>query len=82
MLHAVAWISIGVAAFKHKTAPHLRTALVWGVFIWPTPYRYEKVSRPARVRPHDHEWKWVTVQEVYRINRFTGTAKLVVESDY
>ena len=46
------------------------TALVWGVFIWPTPYRYEKVTRPFYDINH-------TIQEVYRINRFTGYSEVV-----
>jgi hypothetical protein len=46
------------------------TALIWGVFIWPTPYQYEKVTRP---------WYTGTKQEIYRINRFTGTAEKVVD---
>lgn len=46
------------------------TVLLWGFFIWPTPYRYEKVTRV---------WYGGTKQEVYRINRFTGRAKKVVD---
>ena len=46
------------------------TALLWGFFIWPTPYQYEKVSRP---------WYQGTKQEVYRINRFTGKSEKVVD---
>lgn len=46
------------------------TALLWGLFIWPTPYTYEKVSRP---------WYQGTKQEVYRVNRFTGDATKVVD---
>ena len=46
------------------------TVLAWGFFIWPTPYRYEKVSRP---------WYSGTKQEVYRINRFTGKSQKVVD---
>ena len=42
------------------------TVLFWGIFIWPTPYKYEKISRP---------WYSGTKQEVYRITRFTGYAK-------
>ena len=46
------------------------TAIIWGVFIWPTPYKYEKVTRP---------WYSGTKQEVYRINRFTGHSEKVVD---
>ena len=46
------------------------TALLWGIFLWPTPYRYETVSRP---------WYRSSKQQVYRVNRFTGTAVLVVD---
>jgi hypothetical protein len=46
------------------------TVLAWGFFIWPTPYCYEKVSRP---------WYKGTKQEVYRINRFTGKSNKVVD---
>ena len=44
--------------------------LLWGVFIWPTLYRYEKVSQP---------WHEGTKQVVYRINRFTGHSEKVVD---
>jgi len=46
------------------------TLLLWGIFIWPTPYRYEKVSRL---------WYNGTKQVVYRVNRFTGHSELVVD---
>jgi hypothetical protein len=46
------------------------TVLLFGFFIWPTPYRYEKVSRP---------WYTGPKQEVYRINRFTGHTEKVVD---
>lgn len=41
-----------------------------GIFLWPTPYRYEKVSRL---------WYSGTKQVVYRVNRFTGHSELVVD---
>ena len=46
------------------------TALIWGIFIWPTPYRFEKVTRP---------WYTGTKEEIYRINRFTGYSEKVVD---
>jgi len=46
------------------------TVLLWGFFIWPTLYRYEKVKRP---------WYKSSKEEVYRINRFTGTATKVID---
>lgn len=46
------------------------TALLWGFFLWPTPYRYEKVSRP---------WFQASKDVIYRINRFTGHSELVVD---
>jgi len=46
------------------------TVLVWGIFIWPSLYRYEKVTRP---------WYRTTKQEVYRINRVTGQSEKVVD---
>jgi hypothetical protein len=47
------------------------TVLVFGFFIWPTPYRYEKISRLLR--------GGATEQEVYRIHRFTGESNKVVD---
>jgi hypothetical protein len=49
------------------------TVLLFGFFIWPTPYRYEKVGRPYYILGQVS-----TKQEVYRINRFTGRAEKVV----
>lgn len=46
------------------------TALGWGFFIWPTPYRYEKVTRPL----HNGQ----SFDEVYQVNRFTGRTKRVL----
>ena len=48
------------------------TVLFCAVFIWPTPYRYEKVTKSVTA---DY-----SVQKVYRINRFTGHSEKVVDS--
>lgn len=50
------------------------TVLAWGVFIWPTPYRYEEVTRP-----YFGAGKVGQKEEVYRINRFTGESEKVVD---
>lgn len=50
------------------------TILLWGFFIWPTPYLYEKVTRPYYGGGRDGN-----KQEVWRINRFTGRAEKVVD---
>ena len=41
-------------------------ALLFVVFVWPTPYRYEKVSQPRRYGSGSY-------QSICRINRVTGT---------
>lgn len=45
------------------------TILLWTIFIWPTPYRYEKVKWPHYKSSRDY---------VYRINRFTGSAIKII----
>lgn len=52
------------------TAIVCATFLVIAIFIWPTPYTYEIVTRPFYNR---------TKQEVYRINRFTGHSETVIK---
>ena len=49
------------------------TILVVACFIWPTPYTYERATRPR----YDD-----TIQEVYRVNRFTGRSELVIGYKY
>lgn len=46
------------------------TVLAFGVFIWPTPFRYETLSRPSY---SGHK------EVVFRINRLTGRAVLVAD---
>lgn len=46
------------------------TVLAWGLFVWPTPYRYEKVTRPFHNGQH--------FEEVYRVNRLTGHTERVL----
>ena len=43
----------------------------FALFIWPTPYRYETVTKKGGDRSFD---------QVYRINRWDGSAKLVVDT--
>jgi len=57
------------------------TILLIAIFVWPTPYRIEKVSVPVQVRSFENStWnrKYVTRQEVYRINRFTGKSVKII----
>jgi hypothetical protein len=53
------------------------TVFLLGIFVWPTPYRYEKVTAPfgPRLISRPRETK----DTVYRINRFTGTSTMVVD---
>lgn len=46
------------------------TVLVISIFVWPTPYRYEK--RTMRVGDNSRD-TWI------QINRFTGEVKVVFE---
>jgi hypothetical protein len=48
------------------------TFFAFAFAIWPTPYTYQKVSR------HVVRSKGVTVEEVWKINRLTGHACIVV----
>jgi hypothetical protein len=48
-------------------------ALIWGVFIWPTPYFYEKISYR-----HSLSSRSDARELLYRINRFTGEATLII----
>jgi hypothetical protein len=84
-------LAMTLASMNKGTATVATTAivcsafLVFAVFIWPTPYRYEKVSVPTRVQTLKNgqlNWEYVTKQEVHRINRFTGCATKVVEPDF
>lgn len=53
------------------------TALcAFGLFIWPTPYRYEKVTRTWR----GSSGAASSYDEVYRINRLTGASEKIVEA--
>lgn len=48
------------------------TVLVFGFFIWPTPFFYEKISA-----------RWpsgLQKEEVYRVNRITGATEKILES--
>lgn len=43
-------------------------ALAWGICLWPTLYRYEKVQTQSR-------------EIVYRINRITGKPTLIIPTN-
>jgi hypothetical protein len=58
---ATAWRAVCVALAA--------AALAFGVFVWPTPWRYEKVNTFRGDRNYD---------KVYRINRWTGDAVPVI----
>lgn len=49
------------------------TVLIFGLFIWPTPYRYETIKVRHRNNPMNRD-------VVYKINRFTGHSEPVIDS--
>ena len=53
------------------------TVLVFGVFLWPTPYRYEKISLPPGTGVKSLDGL-KHAEVVYRINRFTGNSVMVI----
>lgn len=55
------------------TAILAAVVLIWGTCIWPTPYLYEKVSYR-----HSSSSRSDARDLLYRINRFTGEATLVI----
>ena len=46
--------------------------LVFGIFVWPTPYRYETITYTSR--------SGSSRQDQFRTNRFTGKTEMVFSS--
>lgn len=46
------------------------TILLWTIFIWPTPYRYEKLRLPIGANLYRDYF--------YKVNRFTGSATQIL----
>lgn len=80
------------AALVPKRRTVLRVAAVvallfWGMFIWPTPFRYETITvRSSSSRTHPSSYRGSSSDSeshelLYRVNRFTGQASLVIGVD-